>query len=316
MNQGKIILAGGSGFLGLSLARELLAQGYEVVILTRQSTTINPGLRAVQWDGKTLGDWRLEFEGAKAVVNLTGRNVNCRYTEANLREINESRVNSVHVVAAAINTCRKPPEAWVQSSSLAFYGDAGDKVCDETSAPGHGIPVDTCLKWEAAFEESTTPRTRRVLLRISFVLGHGGGALRMLKGLTQCFLGGAIGNGRQYISWIHETDMNRLWRRAIEDSTMSGLYNATAPNAVSNAEFMREMRRALHRPWSPPLPKWLVPLGCFFLRTEPVLALTGRHGVPARLMKEGFSFTFPHLHEALQNLYHHPKTETSNPTLP
>jgi uncharacterized protein len=313
MNSPKVILAGGSGFLGQSLAKYLSAHGCEVVVLARQPHPAGAAWRTVPWDGKNPGPWAAEFEGAKAVVNLTGKNVNCRYTVANLREINESRVDSVRAVAAAINASTVPPEVWVQASSLAIYGDAGEKLCDETTAPGSGIPVDTCLRWEKAFQESNTPRTRKVLLRISFVLGHGGGALRMLVGLTKCFLGGAIGGGRQFISWIHESDMNRLWLRAIEDSTMIGIYNATAPHAVTNAEFMRELRRVLHRPWVPPLPASLVPLGCFFLRTEPVLPLTGRRGVPARLSAEGFDFTFPDLRPALRDLYDATPTEEPTP---
>lgn len=300
--QTKVIIAGGNGFLGTTLAH--LARGYEVVILSRRPLPKDIPARGVIWDGRTLGAWAAELEGAKAVVNLTGRNVNCRYTTENLREINDSRVNSVRVVGEAIRACANPPAAWVQAGSLAIYGDAGDHPCDEAAAPGHGIPVETCLQWERAVAAEDTPRTRKVMLRISFVLGMGGGALRMLAGLTRAFLGGAIGRGRQYISWIHEEDMNRLWLRAIEDENMSGLYNATSPHAVTNAEFMRILRRVLHRPWSPPLPTFLVPVGCWLLRTEPVLALTGRRGIPARLLKAGFEFRHTDLKPALKTIFH------------
>ncbi|HSJ00813.1 MAG TPA: TIGR01777 family oxidoreductase [Verrucomicrobium sp.] len=304
MNRPKIIIAGGSGFLGRSLARTLNAQEYEVVILSRTPLPEDVPARWVKWDGKTVApEWACELEGARAVVNLTGKNVNCRYTEAARKEIDESRVDSVWAVAAAINACEKAPAVWVQAGSLAIYGDGGETKCDETTAPGQGIPVETCLKWEKAFAEAPTPRTRKVLYRISFVLGHGGGALQMLVNLTRCFLGGAIGNGRQYISWIHEEDMNRLWQRAIEDPAMNGTYNATSNDPVPNATFMKELRRALRRPWTPPLPAWLVPLGCWMLRTEPVLALTGRRGVPARLLAEGFQFHHPELRPALTQLF-------------
>ena len=302
--QPKVIIAGGSGFLGTTLAHFLTARGYEVVILSRRPLPKDIPARGVIWDGRTLGAWAAELEGAKAVVNLTGKNVNCRYTTANLREINDSRVNSVRVVGEAIRACANPPAAWVQAGSLAIYGDAGDHPCDEAADPGHGIPVETCLQWERAVAAEDTPRTRKVMLRISFVLGTGGGALRMLAGLTRAFLGGAIGRGRQYISWIHEEDMNRLWLRAIEDEKMSGLYNATSPHAVTNAEFMRTLRKVLHRPWSPPLPTFLVPVGCWFLRTEPVLALTGRRGIPARLLKAGFEFRHTDLEPALKTIFH------------
>ena len=294
--------------MGISLARHLTDAGYEVFILTRHPLPAGVPARELIWDGKTLGPWAKEVDGAVAVVNLTGRNVNCRYTTQALAEINESRVDSVKVVGQAIRDCRFPPQVWVQAGSLAIYGDAGDRECDENAPHGEGIPVDTCLKWEAAFNAETTPHTRKVLYRISFVLGHGGGALRMLTRLTKCFLGGAIGSGRQYISWLHVEDMNRLWRRAIEDESMSGVYNATSPHAVTNAVFMRELRRALHRPWSPPLPAFLVPIGCLFLRTEPVLALTGRRGIPARLSEAGFAFCHTGLPAALHDLF--ARTET------
>jgi uncharacterized protein (TIGR01777 family) len=303
MHKGKVIIAGGSGFLGIALARHLTSEGYEVFILSRHPLPADVPARCVHWDGRTPGAWATELESAIAVVNLTGKNVNCRYTTAALDEINESRVDSVRVIGEAIRACRFPPAVWVQAGSLAIYGDAGDHVCDETTPHGEGVPVETCLKWESAFNAEATPHTRKVIYRISFVLGNGGGALRMLTNLTKCYLGGAIGSGRQYISWLHVEDMNRLWLRAIEDDRMSGVYNATAPRAMTNAEFMHELRGVLHRPWSPPMPAFLVPIGCFFLRTEPVLALTGRRGIPARLTQEGFEFRHTELPEALHDIF-------------
>jgi hypothetical protein len=141
-----------------------------------------------------------------------------------------------------------------------------------------------------------------VLLRISFALGADGGALKTLSALTRLFLGGRAGSGRQYISWIHIEDLVRIVLRAIDNEQMSGLYVVATPNAVSNAEFMQALRRALHRPWSPPVPTPLVRLGCSILRTEPVLALTGRRAMPTRLLAEGFSFDHPHLAPALKNV--------------
>jgi len=302
MNASKIILAGGSGFLGRSLAPALASKGYEVVILSRGESKTEGAIRTIHWDGKTLGAWAVEFEGAKAVVNLVGKNVNCRYTPANLAEINESRVHSVRATVKAINACQRPPEVWVQAASLAIFGDSGDRLCDERSVPGIGIPVDTCLMWERAWSEGHTPRTRKVLLRMSFVLGEGGGVLRMLVNLARFCLGGAVGSGRQGISWIHVEDMNRLWIEAIENPAMSGVYNATSPHPVSNREFMGTLRSTLHRPWCPSTPAFLVPFGCWLLRTEPVLALTGRMGVPARLLKEGFEFKYPDVGDALRQV--------------
>jgi uncharacterized protein len=206
-------------------------------------------------------------------------------------------------MAEAIRACQRPPAVLIQASTLAIYGDAGDRPCDETCPPGEGIPPQTAVKWEAAFNESPVPpETRRVLLRISFVLGRDGGVLPYLANLTRWFLGGAVGTGRQYISWIHVDDLCRLVQWAIDRPDVQGVYNATVPDAVTNDQFMRELRRALHRPWSPRTPAWLVHIGSFFLRTEPVLALTGRRGVPARLAEQGFTFHHADLSETLREL--------------
>ena len=295
----RIILAGGSGFIGRHLAGALIARGDEPVILTRRPKSWTGPGRAVYWDGVTIGPWTSEIDGADAVVNLAGKNVNCRYTRKALKEIDESRVNAVRVMGQAIALANRPPRVLVQTSTTAIYGDAGERVCDETTPPGEDIPPTTAKKWEAAFAESSTPHTRRVLLRISFALAGDGGALRTLAKLTRWFMGGTVGSGRQYISWIHIDDLVRLFIRAIDDEQMAGLYIAAAPNAVPNAEFMRELRRALHRPWSPRVPSMFVRLGCFVMRTEPVLALTGRRAIPQRLLDMGFNFIHPELRESL-----------------
>lgn len=305
----RVILAGGSGFLGRALARHLVKNGYEVVVLSRSAPTSpamtppdQPRVVWSQWDGQTVGDWAKYLESAAAVVNLAGKNVNCRYTAKNLAEIDRSRVESVHVIGKAIAGCKAPPGALIQAATLAIYGNAGERSCDETCPPGEGIPPQTAVKCESAFNETPTPGTRRVVLRISFVLGSEGGVLPYLARLTRWFLGGAVGTGKQYISWIHVDDVCRLVQWAIERSDVQGVYNATSPHAVTNGEFMQELRRVLHRPWVPRTPAWLVHIGSFFLRTEPVLALTGRRGVPTRLLHEGFQFKHTDLRETLTML--------------
>ena len=298
----RVVLAGGSGFLGRLLAGVLVGRGYEVVVLTRREGVEVAGARVVRWDGRTRGGGVKELEGAEAVVNLAGKNVNCRYTKAALAEIDRSRVDSTRVLGDAMHGCVVPPRVWVQSGTLAIHGDAGERWCDEEAAAGDGVPVRTARRWERAFAESPTPRTRRVLLRISFVLGADGGVLPLMARMARWFFGGAMGSGRQFVSWIHAADLARVVVRAIEDEGISGVYVASSPEPVRNEEFMGELRRVLGRPWSPPVPVCLVRFGCWVMRTEPVLALTGRRGDPRRLEEAGFTFRFPTLREALTDL--------------
>jgi uncharacterized protein (TIGR01777 family) len=299
----RVILAGGSGFLGTRLAAELAGNGYEIVVLSRR-----PGARAGQirqryWDGRTVADWAVELDHALAVVNLAGRSVNCRYTSRNRREIQSSRIEPTLAIGRAVQACAHPPKVWVQASSLAIYGDTGEQWCTESNPPGQGFPVETCLLWEEAFDSVPTPQTRRVVLRIGFALDQGRGALWTLENLTRCFLGGAMGSGRQYISWIHWRDLNAMFRWAIERNDLAGVFNATSPNPGSNAQFMSELRHRLRRPWSPPVPVWLAQFGAWLLRTEATLALTGRRCAPARFAEAGFAFQFPDLSSALLDIY-------------
>ncbi len=298
----KIILAGGSGFLGQALGRKLAVEGWEVVVLSRKPRNTAP-FREVPWDAETAGTWVAELDGAEALVNMTGRSVNCVHHAANRRLILESRVNSVRVLGTALARCRRPPAVWVQCASLALYGDAGDRVCAEDAPVADDFSAQVCWQWEAALAAVPAPATRKVCLRIGLVLGPAGGALGPLAGLTRWFLGGTVGSGRQYLSWLHHEDMNDLFQQAIARPDLAGAYNACAPNPVTNAEFMRELRAALGRPWSPPTPEWAVRFGArFLLRTDADLALTGRRCVPARLQAAGIAFKYPALGAALRDL--------------
>lgn len=299
----RVVLAGGSGFLGRGLSRHLLQLGFQPVVLTRSEERTNRGIRFVHWDGRSSGEWAREIDGACAVVNLTGKSVMCRYTPANRREIVSSRVDSVRAIGSAIAAAEHPPQAWVQAGSLAIYGDAGQRICDESTPPGTGFSPETCIAWERAFEEMPTPGTARVLLRMGFVLGEGGGPLGTLEHLARLGLGGPIGSGRQYISWIHVADLNRMFLWAIERGDLEGVYNACSLTPVTNAEFMSELRRALHRRLGVPSPAWLVKLGAPVIGTEAELALSGRLCVPARFRALRFPFQFPTLRGALEDLY-------------
>jgi uncharacterized protein (TIGR01777 family) len=301
--KGRVVLAGGSGFLGRALAEAFARAGYEPVVLTRKVRR-NGSSRARQilWDGRSVGEWARELEGAVAVVNLAGRGVDCRHTPGHRREIMESRLDSVGALGRAVAACAEPPAVFVQAASLAVYGDAGRHICEEDAPAGSGFPVEVCLRWEAAFDSLALPATRKVLLRIGFVLGRDGGALPRLARLTKLCLGGTLGDGRQYVSWLHVRDFCRLVLWCVERAEARGVYNATGPCPVTNAEFMCELRCALKRRWSPRVPAWLVRLGAFVLRTEPGLALEGRRCLPERLVEEHFKFLYTNLESALADL--------------
>ena len=301
MSQKRVILAGGSGFIGQALAWELHRRDYAVVILTRTPRQRPDGIREVAWDGVQPGPWVAELDGAEAVVNLAGQNINCPHTPANLLTLTASRVNSVQAIAATLPGLRQPPRVWVQASAVGYYGDAGDRLCLETSPAGTGPLADICRDWEGALHAVPLPRPRTVLLRIGFVLGREGGALPVLSRITKLFLGGAVGSGRQYISWIHITDVVRVFIKAIEQE-LSGIYNAVGPAPVTNAEFMRQLRRALHRPWSPPAPVLAVRLGSRLMNSEASLALMSCRCLPQRIEDQGFVFEYPRLEAALKDL--------------
>jgi uncharacterized protein (TIGR01777 family) len=191
----------------------------------------------------------------------------------------------------------------VQAGGEGIYGDYGEGCCDESTPPSDGFLVDICKEWESAFDEAVTPRTRHVLLRIGFVLGTEGGALKTMAQLTKWGLGGRAGDGCQFINWIHGTDLCRIFVAAIEEQGMEGVFNASGPKLISNEDFMRELRHVLHRPWSPPAPAWAVRFGAWLMGSDGRLALTGRCCVPKRLLDCGFKFEFSELRAALESFY-------------
>ena len=206
-------------------------------------------------------------------------------------------------IGLAFGHVKIPPRVWIQAGAIGFYGDHGDFLCDETTLNGSDDLARICRDWETTFISVDTPKTRKVLLRIGFVLGRDGGALPVLKKLTRWFLGGAAGSGKQFISWIHISDLTRMFIDSIEQEKSLGIFNAVAPNPVRNKEFMRELRCALHRPWSPPAPEWAVRFGSRWLKSDPSLALSGCRIAPKRFLENDFKFRFVDLRAALENLY-------------
>jgi uncharacterized protein len=302
MNKKRIVIAGGSGFIGSALAEEWYARNGEVVVLSRSPRKRNDGIIEAEWNGTQLGEWIQHLDGAEAVVNLVGKNIKCRHTEENVRELTESRVSAVRIIGQAMDHVKTPPRVWVQASAIGFYGDRGDKICDENSLNGKDTLADICRQWENSFHAAYVPKTRKVLLRIGFVLGRNGGALPILARMTRWFLGGSAGNGEQFISWIHLDDLTKIFCESIARQDWTGIFNAGGPKPVTNAELMRELRRTLHRPWSPPAPAWAVKLGSRLMGVEPSLALAGCRVEPKRLKEAGFQFQFPELGPALKEM--------------
>lgn len=303
----RIILAGGSGFLGISLATYLAAGGAEVVILSRNPPKVAGPWRHVLWDARTLGEWKSELDGAAGLVNLTGRSVDCIKTPDHQDEILRSRVESTQVLGQAMRSITHPPPVWVQMSTAHIYGDPPTVVCDESSPTGIGLAPFVGKAWEDAYRRSVLPTQRQVILRTSFVIGRdrgaGNGALARLCWVVRRGLGGRVGTGKQGMSWIHETDMNRLFERAITDPGMQGTYIATSPEPVAQIDFMRALRKAMRIPISLPATEWMVRIGApLVLRTDPELALYGRYVVSTRLREEGFAFRFPSLPDALNEI--------------
>jgi len=303
----RVVIAGGSGFLGVSLAYHLAAAKWQVTILSRNRPRPDGPWQHQAWDARSAGQWVACLDGVAGLVNLVGRTVDCVKTPDNCDEILRSRVEATRVLGIACRSVSSPPPVWVQMSTAHIYGDPPSAQCDENSPTGYGLAPTVGIAWEKEFAQSLLPEQRGVVLRTTFVVGRnrgaGGGALSKLAPLARCGLGGAVGSGRQGMSWIHEVDLNRLIERGLTDESMIGVYVASSPNPVSNAEFMRSMRRAVPWPKVPlalPAFAWMVRIGApLLLRTDPELAIYGRYVTSSRLEREGFAFTYPRLPEAL-----------------
>jgi uncharacterized protein (TIGR01777 family) len=306
-----VIIAGGSGFLGISLAAHLAASGFRITILSRHPPRAAGPWQHLPWDARTLGEWHHSLNNATALVNLTGRSVNCIKTPDHCDEILRSRVESTRVLGEACRAIANPPPVWVQMSTAHIYGDPPIALCDESSPFGIGLAPTVGRAWEEALRAAALPSQRTIILRTSFVIGRanagGAGALGTLAALARAGLGGTVGSGKQGMSWLHERDMNRIIEQAITDSSMSGPYIATSPTPISQQAFMKELRRhagGLGRLIALPAPAFMVKIGApLLLRTDPDLALYGRYLSPRRLLNEHFEFDFPSLASALAYIY-------------
>jgi uncharacterized protein (TIGR01777 family) len=307
----KIVIPGGTGQVGGVLERALTAAGHEVVVLTRRPT--RPG--QAQWDGRTLGKWAEQhIDGSDVVINLAGRSVSCRYTDANLHDMMDSRVRSAEVVGAAIAAAAEPPRLWLQMSTATIYAHRHDAPNDEASGVigGHesGVPdywaysVEIAKNWERAQEQAPTPHTRKVALRAAMVMSPDrGGVFDVLLRMARLGLGGPVAGGGQYMSWIHDHDFVRAVLFLIERGDIEGAVNLSAPGPLTQRAFMRALRRAWGGvPVGLPATKWMAEIGAFALRSDTELLLKSRRVVPGRLLEAGFSFEYAGWPEAADDL--------------
>ena len=308
----KVVIPGGSGHVGGVLARYFTTRGDDVVILSRSPDAAH-GLRTVRWDARSLGPWAVEIDGADAVINLAGRSVNCRYHAANRREIMESRVDSTRIVGAAIAAARRPPAVWLQASTATIYAHRYDAPNDEATGIIGGsesdapdtwkFSIDVARAWERALDEAATPKTRKVALRSAMTMSPDRGSIfDVLMGLVHRGLGGRCGDGRQFVSWIHEVDFVRAVERLLADDAFVGPVNLAAPGPLPNADFMRVLREAAGVRIGLPAARWMLEIGAIFLRTETELILKSRRVVPGRLLARGFAFEFPEWQAAARDL--------------
>lgn len=323
----RIVIPGGSGNVGGMLAGWFQERGHHVTVLTRGPYTAN--WQTVHWDGEHEGPWTQTLEGADVCINLAGRSVNCRYTEANREAIYQSRIGSTRLLNQVMEGLAEPPRVWLNASAATIYRrdvseDGIDRPLDESAeavvrdarwdrtdwrwaewrwAERKDFIRRVAKDWEAALFAGGCERTRKIALRTGIVLNPTPGSVfGVLSNLTRAGLGGTQGNGRQFVSWTHETDYARAVEFLIEHEDLEGPFNMTAPEPVTNREFMAALREAWDRPNGLPAPALAIKLGAIFLRTEPELVLASCRAVPGRLLEAGFEFEFPQWGEAAADL--------------
>lgn len=301
MKFNKIVLAGGNGYLGRVLTAYYKDKAREVIILSRHRKPGEGNVRTVVWDARSRGKWAAELVNADILINLCGKNVSCRYTEENMREIFASRLQPTELLGEVIHDMLEPPKLWINASSATIYGHAEDRPQDEeTGEIGDGFSVEVCRQWEAAFYKYDTPKTRRAVLRISMVLGRSDSVFPRLLNLVRFGLGGRQGNGQQYVSWVHEHDVARITEWLADYPEFSGAFNVTAPVPVKNDAFMKAIRTIYGMPVGLPAPEWLLNIGAAIIGTEPELILKSRWVVPKRLLQSGYEFSYENTAQAVR----------------
>lgn len=290
----KVILAGGTGFIGTYFEKRFKELGFDVLIISRQANHIS-------WEDRTGIVEALE--GSELIVNLAGKSVNCRYNVKNKREIMESRVSTTTILGECILACEKPPKVWMNASTATIYRHAEDRpMTEENGEIGSGFSVDVATNWEETFFQFDLPTTRQVALRTSIVLGKDGGVMTPYRNLAKFGLGGVQGSGKQMFSWIHVEDVFQIVMFLYERNELEGVVNCTSPNPITNQAFMKAVRETIGVKIGLPSPKWLLEIGAVLIRTETELVLKSRWVVPERLVKAGYSFAFPTIEETLKDV--------------
>ncbi|MCM3225126.1 TIGR01777 family oxidoreductase [Terribacillus saccharophilus] len=290
----KVIIAGGTGFIGDFLQKRFQELGYDVIIISRQKQHIN-------WEDRL--SIQRALEGAELLINLAGKSVNCRYNEKNKQEIMNSRVATTKILGEAVQSCSNPPELWINSSTATIYRHAEDRPMTEAEGEiGSGFSVDVATKWEDTFFSYKLPETRQIALRIAIVLGKGGGVMTPYRNLVRFGLGGIQGSGKQMFSWIHIEDLFQIILFLRDKKKLSGVFNCSAPQPVTNRALMNKLRHEMNAPIGLPAPKWLLEIGSVFIQTETELVLKSRWVIPDRLEREGYNFRFKTLDHTLQDI--------------
>ena len=294
MKNKKIVLAGGTGFVGKYLKTKFTELGYDVKIISRQNNSI-------QWND--VDSIQEAIDNSEMLINLAGKSVDCRYNKKNKDEILKSRTETTKILGETILKCKNPPELWINSSTATIYRHAQDRPMTESNGEiGSGFSVGVATQWEKVFFDFKLSKTRQVALRMAIVLGKDGGVMIPFKNLVRIGLGGKQGSGNQMFSWIHIEDLFGIIQFVQANKKMEGAYNCSAPNPVSNEILMRSLRQAMNIKFGLPSPKFLLEIGAFIIRTETELILKSRWVIPERLMKAGFQFQFSTIDDALRNI--------------
>jgi len=299
----KLVIAGGTGFLGEALIKHFENEMDEIVVLSRSESKNSGKITYLKWDAKTLGSWCPKLEGATAVINLCGKSVDCRYTEKNKAIIFSSRLDSTKIIGDAILKCKNPPKIWINGASATIYRNSENTPMTEAKGEiGSGFSVEVCKAWENVFNSFTMPSTRKINLRISLVLGKSGGVFPVLMNVVKKGLGGTMSTGKQQVSWVHIEDFCNIINWMIENEKANGVYNIVAQQPVTNKNLMQLLRKKSNTKIGLPAPKWMLEIGAFFMRTQTELILKSRYAVPEKLLNEGFKFKYNTIEDCVGDL--------------